>query len=125
MRDEPAITLREAMAAAAGRDAIAAEYASDYELTFELGLPALRAALDSGLAPREAIVELALRLLAAVPDTLIARKRGLAAAERVSAGAARVLAAGGVRARRSRWRTSTPRCAPTATRSIPGRRPTS
>jgi triphosphoribosyl-dephospho-CoA synthase len=98
VRDQPAITLREAMVAAAGRDAIAAEYASGFELTFELGLPALREVLDSGLAPREAIVELALRILAAVPDTLIARKRGPAAAERVSAAAARVLAAGGVRA---------------------------
>jgi triphosphoribosyl-dephospho-CoA synthase len=98
VRDEPSITLREAMAEAAGRDAIAAEYASGFEVTFELGLPALESALADGLRPRDAIVELALRMLAAVPDTLIARKRGLAAAERVSAGAARVLAAGGVRA---------------------------
>jgi triphosphoribosyl-dephospho-CoA synthase len=98
VRDEPSITLREAMAAAADRDAIAAEYASDFEVTFGLGLPALAAALEDGLRPREAIVELALRLLAAVPDTLIARKRGRAAAERVSTAAERVLAAGGVRA---------------------------
>jgi triphosphoribosyl-dephospho-CoA synthase len=98
VRDEPSVTLREAMAAAAGRDAIAAEYASGYEVTFALGLPALEAALEDGLRPRDAIVELALRLLAAVPDTLIARKRGVEAAERVSAAAARVLAAGGVRA---------------------------
>ena len=46
-------------------------------------------ALDAGLAPRAVIVELHLGLLAAVPDTLIARKRGRGAAERVSAGAAR------------------------------------
>jgi triphosphoribosyl-dephospho-CoA synthase len=98
VREEPRTTLREAMAAAAGRDAIAAEYASGFELTFGLGLPALRAALQDGLRPREAIVQLALQVLAVVPDTLIARKRGLAAAERVSAAAARVLAAGGVRA---------------------------
>src|ERR671938_633469 len=44
-----------------------------------------------------AIVEAFLALLAAVPDTLIERKRGRAAAERVSAEAAAVLAAGGVR----------------------------
>jgi triphosphoribosyl-dephospho-CoA synthase len=50
------------------------------------------------LTPRKAVVETFLRLLAAVPDTLIARKRGLAAAERVSAGAARVVATGGARA---------------------------
>jgi triphosphoribosyl-dephospho-CoA synthase len=97
VRDEPQVTLRAAMAAAVGRDAIAAEYVSDFAVTFELGLPALAAALEDGLAPRAAIVELALRLLGAVPDTLIARKRGSDAAERVSAGAARVLAAGGVR----------------------------
>jgi triphosphoribosyl-dephospho-CoA synthase len=99
VRDEPTVTLREAMAAAAGRDAIAAEYATGFEVTFGLGLPALRAALDDALGPRDAIVELALRLLAEMPDTLIARKRGVSVAERVSAGAARVLAAGGVRAR--------------------------
>jgi triphosphoribosyl-dephospho-CoA synthase len=98
VRDEPSVTLREAMAEAASRDAIAAEYASGYEVTFGIGLPALKSALAEGLRPRDAVVELALRLLAAVPDTLIARKRGLAVAERVSAGAGRVLAAGGVRA---------------------------
>jgi triphosphoribosyl-dephospho-CoA synthase len=85
------------MAAAADRDSIAAEYTTDYALTFECGLPALERALDAGLRVRDATVELSLELLAAVPDTLIARKRGLDAAERVSVDAARVLAAGGVR----------------------------
>ena len=97
VRDEPRVTLREAMAAAAGRDAIAAEYVTGYAVTFDLGLPALKDALDDGLRARDAIVELALRLLAAVPDTLIARKRGAGAADRVAAGARDVLAAGGVR----------------------------
>jgi triphosphoribosyl-dephospho-CoA synthase len=92
VRDEPAIALREAMAAAADRDSVAAEYASGFALTFELGLPALEGALDAGRGPRPATVELFLTLLAAVPDTLIARKRGREAAEQVSAGAARVLA---------------------------------
>jgi len=97
VRAAPTVGLREAMAAAAGRDSVAAEYASGYAVTFELGLPALRRALDDGLAPRAAAVEAFLALLGRVPDTLIARKRGGAAAERVSAGAASVLAAGGVR----------------------------
>jgi triphosphoribosyl-dephospho-CoA synthase len=97
VRSEPAIGLREAMAAAAQRDSIAAEYAGDFALTFETGVPALRAALADGLAVRDAIVELHLRLLDAAPDTLIARKRGAEAAARVSAGAREVLAAGGVR----------------------------
>jgi triphosphoribosyl-dephospho-CoA synthase len=92
VRAEPTIALREAMAAAADRDSVAAEYATGYALTFDLGLPALAVALDAGLAPRAATVQLSLTLLAAVPDTLIARKRGRQAAEEVSAGAARVLA---------------------------------
>jgi triphosphoribosyl-dephospho-CoA synthase len=102
VRDEPRVTLREAMAAAAQRDTIASEYVTDHAVTFELGLPALADALGDGLGPRDAIVELALRLLAAVPDTLIARKRGADAAGRVAAGARQVLTAGGVGSARGR-----------------------
>ena len=97
VRSEPAVGLREAMASAAARDSIASEYVTDFALTFQTGLPALGAALADGVAARDAIVELHLRLLDAAPDTLIARKRGAAAAQRVSAGAREVLAAGGVR----------------------------
>jgi triphosphoribosyl-dephospho-CoA synthase len=102
VRDEPRVTLREAMAAAANRDAIAREYVTDYAVTFELGLPALADALRDGLRPRDAIVEVALRVLDAVPDTLIARKRGGDAAGRVAEDARQVLAAGGVRSARGR-----------------------
>ncbi len=102
VRDEPRVTLREAMAAAAQRDTIASEYVTDYAVTFELGLPALSDALGDGLRPRDAAVELALRLLASVPDTLIARKRGAEAASRVAADARQVLTAGGVRSARGR-----------------------
>jgi triphosphoribosyl-dephospho-CoA synthase len=102
VRDEPRVTLRQAMAAAAQRDTIAREYVTDYAVTFELGLPALGDALGDGLRPRDAIVESALHLLAAVPDTLIARKRGADAAGRVAGGARQVLRAGGVRSARGR-----------------------
>jgi triphosphoribosyl-dephospho-CoA synthase len=74
------------MLAAADRDSVASEYVTDFALTFEVGLPALRA------LTREAIVELHLRLLAHTPDTLIARKAGAEAAARVSADAREVLA---------------------------------
>ncbi|HKH18690.1 MAG TPA: triphosphoribosyl-dephospho-CoA synthase [Solirubrobacteraceae bacterium] len=97
VRATPTVSLLDAMAAAGARDSIAAEYATGYAVTFELGLPALTRALADELRPRAATVELYLGLLAAVPDTLVARKRGRRTAERVSAGAARVLAAGGVR----------------------------
>ena len=97
VRSVPAVGLRDAMASAAERDSIASEYVTDYALTFDTGLPALVAALGDGLAVREAIVELHLRLLERAPDTLIARKRGAGAAARVSAAAREVLATGGVR----------------------------
>ena len=97
MRAEPAVGLREAMEDAAGRDSVASEYVTDFALTFDTGVPALVAALGDGLAVRDAIVELHLRLLDRAPDTLIARKLGADAAARVSADAREVLAAGGVR----------------------------
>src|SRR5439155_1646347 len=65
----PTATLREAMALARARDAIAREYATDFETTFEIGTPGLRRALSDGLAWREAVVEVYLALLAASPDT--------------------------------------------------------
>ncbi len=94
VQDEPTVTLLEAMVAARARDRIAAEYASDFAVTFETALPALRRALARGLAPPEAIVRLHLELLAALPDTLIARKLGSGVAQAVSADAAATLAAG-------------------------------
>src|SRR5829696_69975 len=97
VRSVPAVGLRDAMASAAERDSVASEYVTDYALTFDTGVPALVAALGDGLAVREAIVELHLRLLDRVPDTLIGRKGGAGAAAEVSAGAREVLAAGGVR----------------------------
>jgi len=97
VREAPTVTLGEAMAAAAARDRIAAEYTSDFAVTFELGLPTLRSGLAAGLRVRDAIVELYLTLLAQLPDTLIARRRGMAAAQRVSSAAAAALEAGGVR----------------------------
>jgi triphosphoribosyl-dephospho-CoA synthase len=65
-------------------------------------VPALADALRVGVRPRDAIVELALRVLATIPDTLIARKRGADEAARVADGARAVLVAGGVRSARGR-----------------------
>jgi triphosphoribosyl-dephospho-CoA synthase len=93
VREEPSIGLREAMASAADRDSVASEYVTGFALTFETGVPAFSAALEAGLRPRDAIVEVHLRILAEVPDTLIARKRGADVAARVSAGAREVLGA--------------------------------
>lgn len=93
----PTVTLRDAMALAAGRDGVAREYATDFATTFEIGAPALRAARSSGLDWSAATVETYLRLLAAGPDTHIARKLGHAAAEAVARRAREIEATGGVR----------------------------
>jgi triphosphoribosyl-dephospho-CoA synthase len=84
VREPARITLREAMAAAADRDSVAAEYASGYAIVFESGLPLLCDALDGGASTLDAIVSLHLGLLATHPDTLIARKAGADVARAVS-----------------------------------------
>lgn len=95
--EAPTVTLREAMALAADRDAVAREYVTDFALTFEVGVPAIRAARQEGLAWTEAAVEAYLTLLASTADTHIARKLGRAEADSVSRRAAEVRAAGGTR----------------------------
>ena len=76
VREEPKITLIEAMRLASERDAVALQYVSDYQLVFEVGLVALKESLDEGFPLEAAIIRSHLSLLAACPDTLIARKLG-------------------------------------------------
>lgn len=97
VHDEPTAALRDVMTLAAGRDAIAREYATEFATTFTCAVPALHAARRDGLTWNDATVETYLTVLAAQPDTLIARKQSLDVARDVSTQAARVLAAGGVR----------------------------
>jgi len=94
---EPDRTLLEVMRLAADRDGVAREYARAFEATFEVGAPALDRARTGGLCWNDAIVETFLTLLAAAPDTHIARRGGSALAADVSRRARNVLAAGGVR----------------------------
>jgi len=95
--DTPTVTLRDAMALAADRDAVAREYVTDFALTFEVGVPAVRAGRQEGLGWTEAAVEAYLTLLASTPDTHIARKLGRAEAESVSRSALEVRDVGGTR----------------------------
>jgi triphosphoribosyl-dephospho-CoA synthase len=95
--EAPTVTLREAMRLAAGRDTVAREYVTDFAVTFDVGAPAIRGARSAGLTWREATVEGFLAILAAEPDTHVARKLGTAEAERISARARGVVEAGGVR----------------------------
>jgi triphosphoribosyl-dephospho-CoA synthase len=97
VRDEPTVTLLEAMRLAADRDAIAREYATAFAVTFETAAPSLEKARGDGLGWDAAIVETFLTLLAAGPDTHVARRGGAVLAADVSRLAGTVLAAGGVR----------------------------
>ena len=94
---EPTKTLLEVMQLGAHRDGIAREYATDFATTFETAAPALARARQDGLSWDDAIVETFLQLLAATPDTHIARRGGAATAEDVSRKAAAAVASGGVR----------------------------
>jgi triphosphoribosyl-dephospho-CoA synthase len=95
--DEPDVTLLDAMRLAAERDGVASEYATRFRVTFETGAPALSRALRDGLSWDDAIVETFLTLLAAAPDTHVARRSGMDRAEGVSALARDVVNMGGVR----------------------------
>jgi triphosphoribosyl-dephospho-CoA synthase len=94
VRDDPTVTLRESMGLAAERDTIAREYVTDYDVTFRLGVPAIREARARGCSLTSAATEAYLRVLSEVPDTLIARKEGVAAARAVSDRARGVLGTG-------------------------------
>jgi len=90
------ITLLQAMEEARDRDSLAKEYVSNFNITFGIGLPALRHTLSKGVSLPEAIVQTFLCILAEVPDTLIARKKGLETAQNVSNQAGRILKNGGI-----------------------------
>ncbi len=90
------VTLLAAMELARERDALASEYVTGFRLTFENGYATLRKLLGAGCRLSESILQTYLTILAAVPDSLIARKNGRLAAERVSALARNILEDGGV-----------------------------
>ena len=97
VEDDPTMTLLDVMRLAAGRDGIAREYATAFQVTFEHGAPALERARRDGICWSDAVVETFLTLLAASPDTHVARRDGAAIAARVSRQAHDALVAGGVR----------------------------
>jgi triphosphoribosyl-dephospho-CoA synthase len=91
---EPTISLKAAMVLAAERDLIARQYANGFHEVLGEALPALRDSLNAGSSLETAIVSTYLSLLARYPDSLIARKYGLASANEVSRRAAELSSAG-------------------------------
>jgi triphosphoribosyl-dephospho-CoA synthase len=100
--DEPSVTLLDAMRLSAGRDGIAAEYATGFAVTFEIGAPVLERARSDGLRWNEAVVETFLTILANSPDSHVARRGGADLAADVSRRACAAVAAGGTRTQEGR-----------------------
>jgi triphosphoribosyl-dephospho-CoA synthase len=94
VHDEPSQGLRAVMALAADRDLVARQYANDFRDVFDEGVPALRLGLEQPGTLEAAIIRCQLQLLANHPDSLIARKQGVAEALEASQRARAVLDAG-------------------------------
>ncbi len=92
--DAPSLPLREVMALAADRDLVARQYADGFRAVFDEGVPVLRDVLGRTPWLETAVIACHLHLMAAHPDTLIARKRGQAEADESARRARRVLDAG-------------------------------
>jgi triphosphoribosyl-dephospho-CoA synthase len=77
-------------------DSIAAEWTSNFRITFDIGHPFFKAQLEKTRDLNTASVHTFLKILSLVPDTLIGRKAGKPKAEWVSKEAGKVLDAGGL-----------------------------
>lgn len=96
VRSEPTVTLLEAMKLAADRDLIARQYANNYTDVFDLGVPVFTNAFAKYGCVEAAVIACQFAWMAAFPDSLIARKRGLAVAEDVQRRVQHVLSLGGL-----------------------------
>ncbi len=84
LADEPAISLRDAMALARERDLIAAQYADGYRLLFDEVVPCLLEFQARWGYTDWPAVGVYLTLLGRYPDSLIARKHGADEARKIS-----------------------------------------
>jgi triphosphoribosyl-dephospho-CoA synthase len=91
---EPTETLRQVMTRAADRDLVARQYANGFRQVFGDGIPAFHEYLQRTGSLEGAIIGCHVTLLGRYPDSLIARKHGLAVAQEASRQARRVLEAG-------------------------------
>jgi len=99
---EKGITLYEIFEIASSYDSVAYEWVSGYRITFEVGYPFLVKELEKAGDINVAVVNTFLRVMAEVPDTLIARKFGAERARDVSLMARRALEKGGLATREGR-----------------------
>jgi triphosphoribosyl-dephospho-CoA synthase len=102
------VPLLEAMRSAMERDSIAREYATDFEITFTIGAPALTRCVKESSDPEASMIQTYLTLLSRIPDSLIARKCGGQEARKISSQAGQILGLGGAftqvgRRKLARW----------------------
>ena len=90
------VTLFDVFKIASEYDSITYEWVNNYPITFDLGYPYFTQQLEDTKDVNTATVHTFLKILAEIPDTLIARKAGLAKAKEVSAQAKQVLEMGGL-----------------------------
>jgi len=83
VRAPATVTLLQAMASAAARDRIAAQYAQGYADVFGVGLPVINDARGRGVEEEWAAVACYLRFLASFVDSHVLRKHGVQAAEQL------------------------------------------
>jgi triphosphoribosyl-dephospho-CoA synthase len=91
---DPPSDLIAAMRRSAERDMVARQYAEDFHHVLKVVVPRIARAISAGWSLPDVIVYVHLELMSEFPDSLIARRRGLAVAQQAAALAQGVLASG-------------------------------
>ncbi|NVM02345.1 MAG: triphosphoribosyl-dephospho-CoA synthase [Candidatus Helarchaeota archaeon] len=94
------INLYDIFKLSASWDNIAAEYVSDFKITFEIGVPYFKKVFEESKEINIATVDTFLYILSCVPDSLIQRKTSLEKAKSISERAKKIVDGGGLRYRR-------------------------
>jgi triphosphoribosyl-dephospho-CoA synthase len=98
------VTLFQVFRIAEKYDTICSEWVNNYPITFDLAYPFLARQIDKGDDLSQVILHTFLKVLAACPDTFIARKTSLERAKEVSTGAGEILSLGGLETSKGRQR---------------------
>jgi triphosphoribosyl-dephospho-CoA synthase len=93
---EDKVSLYEVFKISSSWDSISSEWINEYNITFNIGYPFFIQQLEKTIDINTATVHAFLKVLAEVPDTLIARKAGMPKAKEASAQAKKVLELGGL-----------------------------
>jgi len=89
-------TLFEVFKISAEYDSVSSEWANNYTIVFDVGYPFLKKEVETENNINKAVVHTFLKILSKIPDTLIARKTGLAKAKEITSQAKQVLKLGGL-----------------------------